>query len=236
MKKCWPLLIIAAFFAGLSYLMIENLYISIALFVIFVIVLFGSEYFFFSKLRVKEAKEKECFVFARAFLLSLIVSNSFEEAYEAALTGANKELITMAKTGSEKNIDQHLKGFDYYFESDHYRLFLSILRVYEIEGGEIAVLAEPFLLEATEMEKDIIRRGSARRKSLIEFSTLLFLGTLIMAFLRYGLSGFYGELIGNVPYVICSLLYFLFVAVSIVIFSAFSTGVEFSIKKKEPKK
>ena len=235
MKKCWPLLVIALFFAGLSYVIIENLYISIAMLIVFVAALLGSEFFFFSKLRDKETKEKECFVFTRTFLLSLIATNSFEGAYDASLTGASKELLVIAKTGNEKNIDEHLRDFEDYFESDYYGLFLSILKVYEIEGGEIAVLAEPFLLEATEREKDVIRREAARKKSLVEFSTLLFLGTLIMAFLRYGLSGFYDELINNVPYVFCSTLYFLFIAISIVIFAAFSTGVKFSFKKKEAK-
>ncbi len=226
---------LAIFFAGVCYLLVGNLLLSLATLLLFLLALLGSEYFFFAKKRRKEKIERECFSFCRSFLLSTIASGSYEEAYKAATLEASKEFMAFASANEEKAITDRLRSFAAYFANEYYRLFLSIIDIYESEGGEIVILSEPFLLEITEKEKDIIRRNAAERKAVGEFSILIFLSALIMAFLRYGLSGFYETLSKNSVFVGCAMLYFFFIAASIIAFSRVSSGIRLIEQKKGDK-
>lgn len=217
MSRYLILSLFSFFFAGICYLLVDNYLLSLATLLLFLLSLLGSEYLFFSKKRKKEKVERECFSFCRSFLLSSIASGSYEEAYKAATLEASKEFLAFADANKEKPITDRLRSLAAYFHNEYYRLFLSIVDIYESEGGEIVILSEPFLLEITEKEKDLIRRNGAERKATGEFAILIFLSSLIMGFLRYGLSGFYDTLSKNNIFVGCAMLYFLFMAVSIVI-------------------
>lgn len=215
MKKYLFITLISLFFGTLCFLLMNSILYSLIVFVLFAASLFVGDFFFIRRRMEKEKKDHECFFFTRSFLLSLIASNSYDEAYKAAESNASKELLLVLGTFKERTTKEKIYCIYDYFKTDEYRLFLSILDLYETEGGDIALLSDPYLMDATQKEKDLIRKEGAKRKSFIEFSSLLFMGSLIIGFLRYGLSSFYEELLGSFPYMICSLLYFVFTAFTV---------------------
>ena len=225
----WYLAIIGVsfFFGGLCFVLTNNLVFSLIVFVLFGVSLFISQRFFLRKRIEKDKRNHECFLFTRSFLLSLIASNSYDEAFKAATANSSKELLLVSDAIKERTSKEKIYCLYDYFKLDEYRLFLSILDLYETEGGDIALLSDPYLMEATQKEKDLIRKEGAKRKSLIEFSSLVFMGSLIIGFLRYGLSSFYEELLQSFPYVVCSLLYFVFTAFSVMIYCKSYSEISF---------
>lgn len=227
MKKYLPIAGISLFFGALCFVLTSSLLYASLIFALFALSLFIGEFFFVRKQMEKDKKNHGCFLFTRSFLLSLIASNSYDEAYRAAEANASKELLLVSETFKERTSKEKIYCLYDYFKMDEYRLFLSILDLYETEGGDIALLADPYLMEATQKEKDLIRKEGAKKKSLIEFSSLLFMGSLIIGFLRYGLSSFYEELLESLPYKVCSLLYFVFTAFAVFMYCKSYSEISF---------
>lgn len=209
--------VVSLFHGGLCYLLTDSILYSVIIFIVYVLVLSSLEPLVLIPFRRKERITFEGYSFVHSFLLSLIASSSLEEAYKSSKLSMRGELKKITDSLEPREIHDRLLALSLYFNSDIYNLFLSILRLYEEEGGDITLLAEPFLLEASEEEKELIRRNRIKKKTAFEFISLFFITSLIFVFLRYGLSAFYGVLKGNLPYILCSLLYFLLALISYVL-------------------
>lgn len=233
MKRMVAVLLVSLFFGALSYIVLSDLLCALAVFLLFALILFMAEWGYLSNRRKIDKREHACFSFTRSFLLSLIASNSYEQALDAALTCGDSDLVVLNDALKGKDVKEKLLAFADYFEDDHYCLFLSILDLFEKEGGDIALLSDPFLSETTEKEKDLIRREGAKKKSLSEFMSLLFMGAFVIGFLRYGLSGFYSELSINLAYKLCALLYFVFTALSLLVFAKTRSACPFALNIKK---
>ena len=119
-----------------------------------------------------------------------------------------------------------------YFEDDIYPVFLSIVKAYLEEGGDLLEMSSQLLNEVTSNEEKHNSLETIRKKSLVQYGSLWFLSTIVLVFLRFGLSNFYDSLTKNIPYLITSIAYFLIAIVSFYIYARAYTGEKISLERK----
>ena len=170
--------------------------------------------------------------FINRFIISLATTFSLEQAFEDAsieVKGEEKEVLDGV---AHLSIQDRIQYMSLYFESDIYQMFLYVIKLYQEEGGNLLDISSPLLNEAASNEEKTNALETQEKKSIIQFASLWFLSTLILCFLRFGLSGFYDSLSKNTAYVLTSGAYFLIAIFSFCLYARESTGVKFFERKE----
>ncbi|HBM99813.1 MAG TPA: hypothetical protein DD384_01000 [Firmicutes bacterium] len=194
-----------------------------------------------SRYQTKMRKGEETYRFIHSFVISLSASKSMDLAFRNAAYGLSGEEKAVLESVSDKSFDERLEYLSKYFQTDIYRVFLSSIRLYEEEGGEILDIASPLLKESTAIEEDRISHSKNVVTSLAQFSSLWLMSLLVMGILRFGLSSFYQMLANHIGFILLVMAYFLIAYVSFLLFAIGITkekiqfkGVQFhGFKKKK---
>lgn len=219
---------------GLCYLLTENLYIAIGVMFVFLLVLFLVEIPLLKRYESQERKRHEAYNFVNNFIISLSVTASSINAFSSAREGidSNGELARILNSIEGGGVDMKLHYLENYFLVSYYPMFLSIFTLYEEQGGDFLKLAEPLLKEVTREEEFGNTLAKESHKRLFQYVTLWGMSSLILAFLRFGLSGFYPILITSIPFLIIATLYFAIVLLGIFLYSLAYTGLSVFPKKE----
>ncbi len=230
---------ISLVFGGISYLLTNNfLYAGLILLVGLLIFIFIIEQLV-SKYSKRMKKSQETYRFINSFIISLSASKSLEISFENALLDLEESERKILESLNEEGFEEKLEYLNGYFQSDIYKVFLSIIRLYQEEGGEILDIAGPLLRECTSLEEERITRDKNSTTALIRFSSLWLMSLLVMSVLRFGLSAFYESLIKNMMFILLILAYFVIAYGSFVIFAFALTKEKIDFKgvmKNERKK
>ena len=232
MKGFLFLFVPSLYFAIVAYVTTSNLLIGGSVFLI---------YFAISTLFIKplvkryldkRRKRHEVFNFINHFIISLSITSSIDQAFEDATIdakGEEKEVLdSISALTSMEKIEYLLR----YFEDDIYPVFLSIVKAYLEEGGDLLEMSSQLLNEVTSNEEKHNSLETIRKKSLVQYGSLWFLSTIVLVFLRFGLSNFYDSLTKNIPYLLTSIAYFLIAIVSFYIYARAYTGEKISLERK----
>ena len=228
------LAILIAFLYGLlAYFVSTSLYIGLGVGAIFALILL----FLVVPLHVrhdeKERKRHECYRFRNSFIISLSVTQSGERSLEAAsldMKGEEKAIYEAIETLS---LDERIGYFANYFTSPSYAMFLSIYRLYQTQGGDVLVLAEPLLKEITLEEASGDALEKIRWRNLFNFASLWAMSYLVLGFTRWGLSNFYSLLASSTSYLATEMVYFALVLVGFVLFAKRLTGEKISFQRRK---
>lgn len=182
---------------------------------------------------IKNRKGNEAYHFISSFIISLSASKSMEISYENAVISLNEEEKKDLKSIEDHPIDEKLNYLSKYFETDIYKVFLSTMKLYEEEGGDILDVASPLLRESAAIEEERISHQKNVLKAVFQFSTLWLMSLLVMGILRFSLSTFYDILKGNAIFIALITFYFLLAIVSFVIFASGVTNEKISIKRRQ---
>lgn len=178
----------------------------------------------------RHKKSNEAYHFINSFIVSLSASKSLESSFESAIISLNKEEKDALSSISEYPIEEKLTYLGKYFEMDIYKVFLSIIRLYEEEGGDILDLASSLLRENTSIEEERISHKKNILKALFQFSSLWFMSLLVMGILRFSLTTFYDSLRSNKIFILLILVYFLIALGSFVFFALAVTNEKITLK------
>lgn len=226
MNSSWIIgLILSLVGGGACYLATGNLIAGIATGVVY----FGSIMFLgmplLAKWYVLNRKRHECFRFVNSFVVSLSVTSSLDLSFDTAITGLGKEIESLGKSISELSGLEKVRYLESYFDFTIYRMFLSTLDIYVNEGGDIIALSAELLAELTrieESENDIV---SSNRSNLIQFCVLWAMALVVVVFLRFGLSNFFSVLETSMMYLVCVLVFFALMLISIIVYLSTYTGL-----------
>ncbi len=218
---------------ALSYYMLSNLVVSIALGVLFLAMSF---FVYVPSINMETERNKrrhECYGFVNSFIITLSVTSSIPKSYDSAVEGTTGLLRDMIESISENRERDRLDLLSGYFSMDLYRMFLSIVDIYIEQGGDALSLSGQLLQELTRVEES----GSAEWKKKIhaafEFSTLWLMAFGILLFSKAGLSSFYSMMIGSSTFRLCIVAFFVFFAASLSIyFTSFATIGFFDLFKR----
>ncbi len=213
---------ISSLLGALCYLLTTNIIYSIVVLGIGMVVLFFLAEQLFSKHQKKMARGHETYRFINSFVISLSTTKSMDLSFQNALLGIDKEENKIIESVADKPTDEKLNYLAKHFDSDIYKVFLSTIKIYQEEGGEILDVAGPLLRESTAIEEDRIAHCKNVNTATVQFASLWIMSMLVMAILRYGLSSFYDSVVKNTVFIALTLTYFLTAYIS---FVAFALGI-----------
>lgn len=220
MKNRLLIYVAISFLLGaLCYLLTTNLIYSVVVFGVGVVVLLFLVEQLVSKHQKKMAKGHETYRFINSFIISLSTTKSMDLSFQNALLGIDKEENKIIESVADKPTDEKLNYLAKYFDSDIYKVFLSTIKIYQEEGGEILDVAGPLLRESTAIEEDRIAHSKNVNTATVQFASLWVMSMLVMAILRYGLSSFYDSVVKNTVFIALTLTYFLIAYASFVVFA-----------------
>lgn len=223
---------------GLAYLMTMNLYIGLGVGFVFLVFLCFFEVPLCNLYVIKERKRHEAYHFVNNFVISLSVTNSPTSAFSSAKEGQDPsgELIKIIDSLEGGGVEMKLRYLESYFLVSYYPMFVSLFSLHQDQGGDFLKVGEPLLKEATREEEFGNALSKESQKKLFQYVSLWGMSSLILAFLRFGLSGFYPLLIESVPFLITATAYFAIVLLGIFLYSLAYTGLSPFAKKDEGKK
>lgn len=186
----------------------------------------------FIKFGEKCRKRHECYLFIHSYLVTLSVCVSLEKAFEAAVGGLGKEFHRLDETLASMEAKAKVEYLSAYFDSDLYRLFLSLLDLYLNRGGDVLKLSSELTAEASRVEEcEQAYQKKAARKG-VAFFFLWLVSLVIVVFLRFGLSSFFSTLRTSWTYLGSLLAFYLFFLVSIGLYAYMHTGVKISFPRR----
>jgi hypothetical protein len=224
MKNIVGSFLIALAFGGLAFLVTENVLLAIGISLMFALTFFLAVFPQISKAKIKIRKRHECYRFVNSFIITLSVSHSGDEAYQSASLGTAGEEKEIVGGLSAFTLEEKLDYLSTYFEEDFYQMFFSIFRLYEDQGGDVLKMAEPLLMETTLIEESGNEKDKIQLLCFSQFASLWAMSLLILAFLRFGLSNFYGQLTASPIFLGVAVLYFVFALVSFSLYASEATG------------
>jgi len=224
--------LLSIYFGTIGTIITKNIYYGFAVFAVFIAV---SLLFICPTIKKSETtrrKKHEVFHFINNFIVSLTITSSLDQAFEDAtleIKGEEKEVV---KGIAHLSTNEKLDYLALYYDEDIYRVFLSVVKLYQEQGGNLLDIASPLLDEAALNEEKQNSMETQKKKSIIQFSSMWFLSSLILCFLRYGLSSFYDILVESLPYLLTSVAYFLIAIFSFCMYAKSSSQKENPSKKE----
>lgn len=169
-------------------------------------------------------RRHECYLFVHGYLVTLSVCMSLEKAFDVATSNLSKEFHRMDETLAEMAPKEKVEYLATYFQSDLYRMFLSILKLYLERGGDVLKLSGELTAEASRVEEteQSYQKQSARK--MMTFLFLWLMAVVIIVFIRFGLSSFFQSMSRSWTYVGSLAAFYLFLIASVVIYAVCHTG------------
>lgn len=166
----------------------------------------------------------ECYLFLHRYLITLSVTTSLEKAYESGSEGFGVEFVTLNGSMDKMSAKEKTEYLAGYFQSDTYKMFLSLLQLYLDRGGEVLKISGELMAEASHEEEIAQSYEKEARRKLLSYGFLWLVSLSILVFLRFGLSTFFGSLSESMIYQGSILGFFAFLLFSIYLFLCHYTG------------
>lgn len=225
MKKSYIflLLLVSIVVSMVSYIAVENLYLTIGVFVIYLIFAFAIFLPILKKSDSVVKNFKDCSEFIYKFISVLSVKGSLSNALDAASSVEIGEQIN-----SLQNMDEieKLKYLSSIFPFYEYLAFLEIITIWSRDGGDILNMSDSLLEQLRNSEDQITQYKDIARKKYFEFSILWTLCLAILVFIRFCLKDFYIKLKNQVFYIVFVGVLALLILLSTLILIKKGTGLE----------
>jgi hypothetical protein len=231
-NKLFISLFISILISLIFYISIDNLIISIVLFLIYFISLICLLRKIVQPSIEKNKKFHECYQFINSLVISLSVTHSISASYEKSsipFEGLLKEQNDSIMHLLPKEKILYLKK---YFNFDAYQMFINIIDIYEEQGGDILKMSHSLNNELTRIENSINLIEKRNIKKLFDFCSLWLTTFVILLFCRFALSQFYDMVIASPIYITSIVAFFIFVLLSIFLFSKQLSNSVFLGEKK----
>lgn len=183
--------------AVLCFLTTENIYFSLALFLLFILYFFIFQFKKLNKYFSLISRVHSCCFFINAFLITLSVKESFSEGYASGLKVKDSRLQLFANELKDITDYEKVKYLRNYFKLAIYKMFLNVLEIYQDQGGNILNMSDNLIRECTRTEKTLLDSYNLGIKHLVEFIVLWALSFGILLFLKFGIGDFYNKMLNN---------------------------------------
>lgn len=216
-------LIIATFIAGLcgglSYFASNNLYVAVAITVVFFC------YMFFVFLKRLQCFFEHLFVaqsghsFINQFIIAVSVHTTLPAAFFQIQTNASKHLKAIFERLPTGGAIDHLTGLGNYFNTPLYQLFLDIINIYNDQGGLILTMSEYLLSQVRASQEQLIGYRSLIISKLTELIILWTIAAVITIVMRMSLADMYLMMVKDMTMLVFIAAFFLTILLSLHLFS-----------------
>lgn len=208
-------IILTIAFPSITYIVTNNHISTLIVMLITGLYLFLYAYPHIQKSIKRNKSFHSCYTFINTYIISLSVNGSLLAAFESTKLSMNeeyKEVINGLTNLSELEKLDYLKK---YYDFDIYFLFLSVIKVWVEQGGDIFHLAH-YLIEETRRDEDyLIKCEQISKRKSVEFSMLWVFTLIIIIALRYSLNTFYSQITRNLLFQIAIVSIFVLLLLSV---------------------
>lgn len=203
---------------AVCYLASYNLYIALAIFLLYVLYYFVIGRRFITKRDHLILRIHASYHFINAFIISMSVKESIEDAYQSGIRYDHKEIKELIGPLDEMKVSDRLVYLREYFNLAIFKMFLNVFNFYQDQGGNILSMSDELIRESTRMEKNLTESIAMSNKHLGEFLVLWVMSIGVLVFIRFSISSFYTTMLKSSAFFIMLILYFILVLVSIHLF------------------
>ncbi len=204
--------------AAIAYFSSMNIYLPL-----FVLILYPLYYFligrkYLSKKDQLVRRVHACYHFINAFIISLSVKESIEDAYQSGIRFEDKELNEMTPQIENMKVSDRIIYLRDFFNLAVYKMFINVLDLYQDQGGNILSMSEELISESTRIEKSVTESLSESNRHLGQFVLLWLLSISVLLFIRFSISSFYEIMVKSKIFILFLLVFFLIILFSIHLF------------------
>ena len=208
-------IILTIAFPSITYIVTNNLISTLIVMLITGLYLFLYAYPHIQKSIKRNKSFHSCYSFINTYIISLSVNGSLLAAFESTkltMDLEEKQVIDGLSNLSELEKLDYLKK---YYDFDIYYLFLSVIKVWVEQGGDIFHLAH-YLIEETRRDEDyLIKCEQISKRKSVEFSLLWVFTLIIIIALRYSLNSFYSQITRNLLFQVAIVSIFVLLLLSV---------------------
>lgn len=214
-KHLFLFIIISLVIGVVSYIVLENIFISIGLFAVYLLVSFLILLPTLKKYDKTIIKYHECYHFENNFIISLSIKKSIPGALETTVNSMPSEFVDQFNSLENMSDNQKLDYLASYFTFYDYQLFLQIINLWQEEGGDIIAMSKYLTAELRNNEEYLSKCETMSRRKYFEVGVLWMLSLAILIFLRFALKDFYMKVKTQLIFIISVVVLNLFILFSI---------------------
>ena len=159
-----------------------------------------------------------CYHFINAFIISMSVKESLEDAYQSGIRFEDKELNEITENLENLKVSDRILYLREFFNLAVFKMFINVLNLYQDQGGNILSMSDDLISEATRIEKSVSESLAESNRYLGQFLLLWIMSTSVLLFIRFSISSFYLTMSKSPVFVGFLLVFFVLILFSIHLF------------------
>ena len=199
----------------ISYVATDNFISAAIVLVVTALYLFLYAYQKVKMMMEENKKFHSCYTFINSFIISLSVNGSLLQSLESTKLLMDKEYSNIIDGLSNLNEMERLDYLKKYYDFDIYYLFLSVMKIYIEQGGDILKLSYYLIEESRRSEDYLIKCENISKRKIVEFTMLWVFTLLITIILRFTLNSFYHQITNFLLFQVAIVILFMLVIASI---------------------
>lgn len=132
-----------------------------------------------------------CYHFINAFIISMSVKESLEDAYQSGVRYEDKELNEVTAQLENLKVSDRISYLREFFNLAVFKMFMNVLNLYQDQGGNILSMSDELISESTRIEKSVTESLSESNRYLGQFLLLWVMSVTVLIFIRFSISSFY---------------------------------------------
>lgn len=132
-----------------------------------------------------------CYHFINAFIISMSVKESLEDAYQSGVRYEDKELNEVTPQLENLKVSDRISYLREFFNLAVFKMFMNVLNLYQDQGGNILSMSDELISESTRIEKSVTESLSESNRYLGQFLLLWVMSVTVLIFIRFSISSFY---------------------------------------------
>lgn len=211
-------LLLTILLAAVAYFTSPNIYLPIGVVVVFNLYYFliGRKYLIKKDQIIRRCHA--CYHFINAFIISMSVKESLEDAYQSGIRFEDKELNEITPEIENLNVSDRIAYLREFFNLAVFKMFINVLGLYQDQGGNILSMSDELISESTRIEKSVNESLSESNRYLGQFLLLWVMAVAVLIFIRFSISSFYITMSKSTTFLLFLGMFFIVVLFSIHLF------------------
>ncbi len=159
-----------------------------------------------------------CYHFINAFIISMSVKESVEDAYQSGIRYEDKELNEITENLENLKVSDRITYLREFFNLAVFKMFINVLSLYQDQGGNILNMSDELISESTRIEKSLSESLIESNRYLGQFLLLWIMSVSVLLFIRFSISSFYVSMSKSSIFVGFLLVFFILILFSIHLF------------------
>lgn len=204
--------------AAIAYVSSLNFYIPI-----FVVISYMFYYFLLGRKHLVKKQQltnriHACYHFINAFIISMSVKESLEDAYQSGIRFEDKELNELTPELEKLKVSDRILYLREFFNLAVFKMFINVLNLYQDQGGNILNMSDELISESTRIEKSVTESLAESNRYLGQFLLLWIMSSSVLLFIRFSINSFYLTMVQSPIFVGFLLVFFILILLSIHLF------------------